>query len=128
MLDDITFLAIITPILVLVFSFIINPPMVIGWFIKAIKAISQFFVNAIKGVFQFFEAIPEEAQKAPLLVLIIFLLIIWIIYFEEPKSKLLQDNFLQYSQELEMELENIPEAIAIKQKYDDEYLKGLLLR
>ncbi len=93
-----------------------------------LDAVFQFFVNILKGIFQIFEAIPEEAQKAPLLVLIIFLLILWIIYFEKPKCQLLQDNFLQYSQELETELENIPEAITIKQKYDDEYLKDLLLK
>ena len=81
----------------------------------------------MKGLFQLFEAIPEEAQRAPVLVLIIFLLILWIFYFEKPRFQLLQDNFLQYSQELEIELDKIPEAVDIKQKYDNEYLKNLLL-
>lgn len=82
----------------------------------------------MKGLFQLFEAIPEEAQRAPVLVLIIFLLILWIIYFENPRFQTLQDNFVEYSQELEYALDDIPEAVKIKEEFDDEFLDEYLMK
>lgn len=82
----------------------------------------------MKGLFRLFGSIPEQAEKAPVLVLIIFLLIFWIMYFEIPRFQSLQDNFVEYSQELEYALDDIPEAVKIKEDFDDEFLDDYLMK